>query len=630
MSSKKLNDDKNNNLILNYYKPIDFPLVRIVYINIMNNNKKIYYFMGNINKDIAIVLKKIQNKEKVLKKDINNLKEIYPNDYYNILKYYKLKNDIMFINNLINFNDTIINIKRKIFIYLSNINDNIFFNPNNILLWIDDDKIKDKILGYYYNNYKYDPNKIFKEKIKIDDSFYDKDLKRKIDRNDIISNNNNILGYYYKKLYPINNIKIKLYYSEDFINYLKKNKLNDDKYINGWLIKYFPYYFKNNIVTCLEKYNNIKKLILFEKNIESEFKNIKKYTELVENISLNNISLQYDMKNINNHYNIFSSNININLFNIYYYIVKNKIINKDIPFIKLQLNSKVYINIDKNIRDIISSEELKKWSGVDKVTKNNVYIRIKMLYKTIILNNKTDNLYFSLRIGNNSNIKLDISYKHIHIITYKDIIEIISKVNSLLDKLNNNIILSDNVTDFKFKHFSIEYKNNILIFNEFTKINLFILNINLKKIVYKKIFTYLSKLNNYFTIINKEKGFFKYIKVNNYLNIDEIFDRINKLFISNYTDDKIIKIIMDEFKQTKNKTILFIKYAKRKHKSYIFDIYNKGVTIKIIDNKIKILGLKSNFIFFNIFKLLMFMIYNIENNLKILILYLKYRIIKYK
>ena len=143
---------------------------------------------------------------KLTNPDIKKIKKEFTNDYTNILKYYKSKFIVKFIYDRINYNDNIVNIKKKLFVYLSDVNNNIYFNTNNQLLVVDEENINNKILGYYYNNYKIDVNNINK-KIEIDENFYDSEIDMKIDRSDIIDNNDLTYGYLYNKLKLIKNIK---------------------------------------------------------------------------------------------------------------------------------------------------------------------------------------------------------------------------------------------------------------------------------------------------------------------------------------------------------------------------------------------------------------------------------------
>ena len=144
---------------------------------------------------------------------------------------------------------------------------------------------KDLILGYKYNDYKIKPLEI--TKIKVDYKFLDKDTGERIIRKDIISNNDRILYDILKK----NNIKSKsiklsLLYADDIVNLLKKKKKFSDKFINGWLVKYFPKYTKDiKFSYCSKMFINLKNVIEKEKFINF-FKNNKDILNDIDYCSL--------------------------------------------------------------------------------------------------------------------------------------------------------------------------------------------------------------------------------------------------------------------------------------------------------------------------------------------------------
>ena len=245
------------------------PLFRISYQSIDKSiKKKIYYFVGDIKKEIKTILKKIEERKSLTNTEKNKIKKEYPNDYSKILSYSKLKDNIVFIDDLINLDDTVIDIKKKIFYYLSDIKDGEYLNTNNQLLWLEDNII----LGYNYNNDNKGKGIIpsLITKIKVDYNFIEKDGD-KIKRDDIISNNNimiyDILDN--NNLLEKKNIKLTVLNATDIITFLKKkNKLNN-KLINGWLIKYFPKFSKLKISDCDNIYNNIRNSVLRKKYINN-------------------------------------------------------------------------------------------------------------------------------------------------------------------------------------------------------------------------------------------------------------------------------------------------------------------------------------------------------------------------
>ena len=105
---------------------------------------------------------------------------------------------------------------------------------------------------------------------------------------------------------------------------------------------------------------------------------------------------------------------------------------------------------------------------------------MKILYKVIKKDNKDENLFFTLKILNNLNININISFKNEYIINFNDIKNIIKMINDILNQINNNVIIDKNNKNFKYKKLLLDYKNNEIVTNEFTKINFYNMMINFK------------------------------------------------------------------------------------------------------------------------------------------------------
>ena len=547
---------------------IESPLFRVSYQSIDKSiKKKIYYFVGDIKRDIKTVLNKIEEQKTLTAAEKNKIKKEYPKDYAKMLSYSKLKDNVIFIDDLINLDNTVIDIKKKIFYYLSDTKNSTFLNINNQLLWLEDNII----LGYNYNNDNKGKGIIpsLITKIKVDYSFMEKDGE-KIKRDDIISNNDIMIYDILDKHDLLNNknIKLTVINANNIITFLKSKKKLTDNLINGWLFKYFPKYNKIKINECDKIYKNIRNKVLKRKYINNIEIDKKFKDELIDYCSISTIKIKTNVEKIKKHYK--TDDININLDNIFFYLVqKSKLFGKDIPFIKINnYNNERSVLIWKDIHKTHDKKKIKKWIGLDKdkdkviLKRNNILIQIKKYYKNIDYIDPETNekknipLYFTISILTYGNIILNISYPKTYKININNIIEILDNVGTLINKLNNpsNVKLINNINNFKIIKPNIKYINNKFIKDDFTDIDYFNIIITYKTNI-KNLYDFSKllilfkeniKINN---DIDKEVTNlkFKYIKVSKYLDIFEIILYIKQLVLNNYSEQQILKDIIKKF-----------------------------------------------------------------------------------
>ena len=134
-----------------YYEDIIFT---ICYVK--RDENKYYVFTGKVNNDLKIILEKIENRKNISSTEVILLKKTYPNYYMTWINIVKDKKKIKFINIKINIDDTINDIRKKIFIYLSDVEKKEYILPENQEIWLEKLKSKDKnndkneIIGYFY------------------------------------------------------------------------------------------------------------------------------------------------------------------------------------------------------------------------------------------------------------------------------------------------------------------------------------------------------------------------------------------------------------------------------------------------------------------------------------------------
>ena len=152
-----------------------------------------------------------------------------------------------------------IQVKEKIFYYLSNPKKDLFFLPNNLQLWYKTKNNNFCIIGYHYKGIENIPI-INVKKIKKDNDLIK--FKKIHDKSKItLENDNNILLNEATNNIN-NNFFINIALLNDEIIFLKAQKVKiDENLINGYLFKYFPFGIiidKETIIKINDKYNIIK------------------------------------------------------------------------------------------------------------------------------------------------------------------------------------------------------------------------------------------------------------------------------------------------------------------------------------------------------------------------------------
>ena len=105
--------------------------------------RELYPFVGEVDENIKKILKKIENRESIKDKSkVQELKKMYPNNYAKWIDFALKKRKIKFIYEKIFLDDNISDIRKKIFIYLSDFSKNDFILPENQELWLEDNNGK--------------------------------------------------------------------------------------------------------------------------------------------------------------------------------------------------------------------------------------------------------------------------------------------------------------------------------------------------------------------------------------------------------------------------------------------------------------------------------------------------------
>jgi hypothetical protein len=379
------------------------PIFTIEKIN-RNKNREYYIFIGTISEEINNIILKIENRRNIKTNEVRILKNNYPIEYKEWIKIAKDdKNTIIkFIKNKINIDDSIRELKNKIFIFLSDLSKKKFIIPENQEIWVNYNN-KYEIIGHYYNNIKDNKNEKLFNIPHLFENFdqsliYSKDLSNSNIK--INTSENNMLLIDLIIDFKLINNTIYVSDAKDEELYLKNNKINiNDSIINNYFKKYWPYInlfqdntpladeIKNNYILMNENYkkenyiydliNNIPispnlfgscNIINMKIEVNKQHKNIidNYYSSFVIENNENN---EANLINLNNNINVNNSNDINNVSNNNNDLNKNKVNNKD-NLNNNNLNNNNLnnnnLNNNYNINSILKNED-------DKIVDINLY-----------------------------------------------------------------------------------------------------------------------------------------------------------------------------------------------------------------------------------------------------------------
>ena len=561
----------------------------------MSRNEEIaYIFIGNINSTIKI---KLYNLEKGVEIKFDKSLEEFK-EYIKVWnEYVKKKIKIKIIYDLIEINDSVGNIRKKIFYYCSNPKNNIYILPENQELWVKNKNNENEIIGFYYEN-------VQNEKIDMKPLVFEKksnmDLKKKNMKYKINNSENNILIY---DLIDFIGIKNNIIYFSDALeeyNYLKnkiKNKINDQKIIN-YFKNHFPYLnLKINKKNIENKFNLLKEKFEKNKYINSIKSNYNK-TSILGNCNITNISLKIN-KNLNKTVD------EIDLYQVFDYI-RDKKLGDEIPFIKyadesfqipISLVSVEALNKNKIDKSIVN-----EWIGINKITNKYNGLIIRQFLKKYNIDPK----YIYLFLKKNSELLFNIRFNESDEANIEDVIEGVKNTKKLIEQINK-ILISKKINKKQIidpPH--ISYMNNEIIFKNNTELkycNVYIpflkkVNINFKKlnILSKKFPDYLydnsKNLNkkNQQSLERKIKLIYK--KVSGFIPMNDILLDIDILKHEKESETTIIELLSSKYDKSHEEIINIIDEWTKKFGSYmskkIESEFKIGVEIEITNEGIKL------------------------------------------
>lgn len=592
-------------------KKVEYPYLTITYLN-RNGVKGHYAFIGlemmKKYKDISNSLKNNIERKK-LKKDFGD---------FNInlwLSAIKNKEKLFFINNRIWLDDTIYNIKLKIFYFIS-VPEKYYLLPNNQELWMNIDN-KNKLLGHTYYKEEFNDNIYISyepsiyNKPKIDNDFITKDDERTLEKIKIKKNNNTILSDIINKL-QFNN-QLFLYDINDEIEFIELNplKFSEKKILNGYYYKYWPFYKKSSI-NSLKFYNDIKNKIPIRNKIISSVREEK--IKIHKNVIFEdcliwkmNIILRPPL-----------SDIPYRLVIIYNYL--RTLLSKDLPFIyyinSTDLVPAISIHEKSTIDNSIDKERLESWiykktSDKKKIFKKKPKINFKYLS---YISKSGKSKYTDVSIYKNGQIDIQLSTEEDSETYINNIIKYINSISSIIKKINNCFLK-------KQKHKllcvpEIEIKNDKFILSKYTTIQYYQTINNFKteeKIDFNLLIDFLNSyklfIDTTFTEKNKEIINLIYNRTSNNSEKALIFEFISKEKSLETDNNKIVDMIIKNFGLSRIETEkLFNEWYILKTDKQIAKVLLKqpGIKIRITksnlydDNnfiyKLSIAGLKNLFL----------------------------------
>lgn len=556
-----------------------------------------YVFIGEIEEKIKDILKKFEERKKISSEEIKLLKENYNSeDINNWINIVKNKIKIKFLKEKIQLDDTISDIRKKIFVYLSEVENKKYILQENQELWLENKKGGYEIIGYFYENIK------TKEKYNIKPQIYEDTLDKTnlknyyFDTKDLKKNTseNNMLIYDF-----IGNYKNIIYLSDakEEEEFLKSKKIVITEHlIENYFKKYWPY------VNLFFKIENVRTDYLIMKEYyekEDYIFNLIKTVPINKN-DFGSCNILTIILSINDE----KSSHNIDLYQVFDYLKDYKISDK-IPFIKYSED-----NLDTTY-SIISKEAIEN-KKIDKALLKSWLFGIKdsikkingITIKRFLKEYNNEPRYSNIFINKSGNISLSISFKsennaNFYDIEYaiKDCKKLITDINKVLTKMDEDITINSPNMNIKDNEILLKKNTKIMFMN-------IIIPIYFKENIDFKLLSEFSKKFPYFfaEVDNKDKEensiILKYKRVSLFANMEDILFEIDKLKLI-YPNDEDIRLIIAILQKKYDKSIDEIKrylleWEKKYHSkqsSIISPDLKKGILIKISKNNILIKGI---------------------------------------
>ncbi len=598
-------------------------------------NNEYNVFIGKVDDNIKNILKKLENRSSIVKTEVLLLKTTYPQYYMEWINIVKQKVKIRFIEMKINIDDSISEIKKKIFVYLSKTENKNYIIPENQELWLKKQNGDNELIGYYYKNKLTDTKELYQPSIFEKISTMSEISKLYFDETNLIKNTSENNTVIYDILNEGNYIKNIIYLcdAKEDETYFKLKKIPiNEKLLNSYFKKYWLYVNLNYDI------NDVKNTLSILKDY---FEKEQYVMNLLDGIKINsnifgscNVQTIYfkvasDEKLSNEE---FDGKTEVDLFQIVDYLKDNEL-NDKLPFIKYLDDSfdTPFILISKEaiLQNILDKNTLSEWLNLDVKSdlKKVNGISIKRYCK--IFDNQPR--YYSLLLNKYGVLQITISFLNSNKATFEDVTDTMNDCKILINNINKHRLVKKideksklELPEFKYNDgiittnisTKITYMNIIIPLNltvpldfkslyEFTKkFPFFIVDVP-KNILKKKKENNKNKENNQHKITfkdqmkninkNKENSIkIRYKRISGFVNMNDILLDIDKLKEKRLDNGLIIKLLQKKYEKSSEEIKSYIIEWEKKYslsKSKISSEFKQGILITITDNKILIHGI---------------------------------------
>ena len=427
-------------------------IFKIVRVNRLKKNVT-YIFVGNQEKEIKEILTHLENGEKISEKDHSILKGHFKSNYHYIVNN-RTKN-IKIIYHGIYVDDTIHNIRKKIFCFLSTEKD--ILPEKNQELWVQMNNKTFQILGPTWVNINSEPS-ILQQNISPDTkSFVTKDGKTilKDNLNDAIKNINDQTLFDATDGLKFENREIYMNMLEDDLEFLKSKGQKLDKIlIDGYFKKYFPFGTIDNEKSVLLKELDKSKSIM---KAEDRLIQFVEKVPIDESIFSGCKIIQVLLHITNPYEHEFIDLLKIfNLFSL----------DEKTPFMRykdMEWAAPKYIFYKPLVENkIISEKQMRNWISSTKKVKDSTEHVIKeiqysvrgLTIKRYIYTIDDEPKYATINIHRNGNMEVRIAFKEKQHANLRDVYNALKDIGKLISKINE--------IDYRFRQQKIPPNTKLL------------------------------------------------------------------------------------------------------------------------------------------------------------------------
>ena len=575
------------------------------------NNIVTYVFSGNDDNIVTNILKKLERRENINKDEVRLLKNKFPEYYIEWINLIKKKQKVVFIPNKIHIDDSISEIRKKIFVYLSDPENKIYILPENQELWIENMNGTKEIIGYFYEDNK--SNKIVVSPHIYKEFKYD-DINNNIFFNTEKKINTSENSWLIYDLIDLNNPKKNIIYLSDAKEeelYLKSKQINVNKnLIDRYFKKYWHYInLSYNLEEIKNSYLLLKEYYSTENYIFNLINDIPKDKEMFGscNILTVKLSINPDNQSLNNNENIEETYVD--LYPIFDYIREKKIGDKT-PFMRYseEILDAPFTIISKEAlnKNILTKNKLKTWLGIKK--KEVEQRKMNGILVNRYLKDYNDEPGFSsILIKRSGNITLNVSFKGETNASFSDIEYTVKDCKKFIEDINKNRIIKKINEKQLINPPDLTIKDNEIIFKKNTKLMFMNIIIPLKlntSFDFKKLMDFSKKFPYFLSEVKKdedktdktEKSIdLKYKRVSAFANMNKILEKIDILKQHDEKDIIILKILEKEFHKSVDELKGYLLEWKKKYSSSktkkIDAQYRRGFLTTISNNSIIIHGI---------------------------------------